>query len=217
MKIKHAAAFVAALLFGVVPARASFSYTVSVDTSFINTTAGFLDFQFNPGADSQAGFVDITNFATDGVLGAEQTPIGDVTGTLPGTVALVNDQALNDYNTAFTYGTTISFTLTFGGAVINSPNDSPDGSTFGFSLLENDDATGELTTNPAGFAFTIDVNPDGSTDVNDFLTSSNSITAVPEPGVLGLILMGFVVLVVLCRNPFALTPVAYRPERPPNK
>ena len=58
------------------------------------------------------------------------------------------------------------------------------GSTFAFSMFSDSAGTTPVLTNDTtdGFAFTIDVNLDGSTTVNNF---SSQTTVVPAGGVVG--------------------------------
>jgi hypothetical protein len=196
------AVLAAAFLLGVVPAHASIAYSVSVDTSSVSGDSGFLDFQFQPGASSQSGSVEVSNFAPSGALGSA-SPSGNVTGSLPPSITITNDASPppfgNDYFIGFMYGSSLTFLLTFDGPVIETPNNSPDGSTFTFSMFAGDGAAPLLTTDTTdGFAFLVNVNPDGSTDVNDFITSSHSIEEVtPEPGSMGLIGLGLVLVLRL--------------------
>jgi hypothetical protein len=177
---------------GSVPARASVAYLVSVDTSTLSGDSGFLDFQFQPGSNFQSGSVEVSSFTPAGALGSGSAS-GNVTGTLPPSITIVNDASPppfgNDYFIGFTYGSSLSFLVTLGGPVIETPNDSSDGSTFSFGMFASDGATPLLTTDTTdGYAFLINVNPDGSTEVSDFITTSNSVAqAIPEPGLTGLI------------------------------
>ncbi len=168
-------------------AQASSMSMVTVDTSSLAGTDGFLDFTFDPGAlVTQSAFAGISGFSSDGALG---TPFvsGDVTGILPADVTLNNDQPFNDYFTEFTYGNTLSFLLTLGGPAIDSPDGtSTSGSTFAFSMFSADGATPLLTSNSTdGFAFTFDVNLDGSTRLANFSDATSvgggPSSAVPEP------------------------------------
>lgn len=91
-------------LISAVPASADVAYAVTVDTSSLNGTAGFQEFQFNPGnATSQPATAQVINFTSaGGMLTGPPANSGDVSGTLPGTVTLMNDQPFNDYLQPFT-------------------------------------------------------------------------------------------------------------------
>jgi hypothetical protein len=180
-------------------ARADIIYQVTVDTTPIQNTSGFLDFDFAPGNNSQAAFIQVSGFSPGGALAGAPQVSGGVSGTLPGLLAIDNSTAFNDYFQGFNYGDSISFLITLGGPAIDSPNGTAtSGSTFGFAMF---DATGSnplLTSDPNGNAFTIDVNLDGSATVNDFSANAQVALAaqpVPEPAsfwLLGIVLAGII-------------------------
>ena len=186
--------FVASFLyFASVAAAAPITYDVSVGTSSILSTAGSLDFNFNPGPlVTQFASLQILNFTSDGTLAGSPMLTGDVSGALPGTVTFDNGTAFNDYFEGFTYGSTLSFLVSLDGPALSSPDGtSTSGSTFAFSMFS--DAAGTmpaLTTDMTeGFAFTVDVNLDGTTTVTNFSVQSTVVPAtpaVPEPGALPL-------------------------------
>ena len=94
-----------------------------------------------------------------------------------------NGTAFNDYFDDFTFGSTLSFQVSLYGPALSSPDGvSTSGSTFAFSMFS--DAAGTipaLTTDTTdGFAFTVNVNLDGTTTVSDF-SSQTSITAPSTP------------------------------------
>src|ERR1700693_1308573 len=77
------------------------TYQISVDISSINSSSGFLDFDFAPGNDSQAAFVTISDFSTDGSLVGAPQVNGGVSGTLPGALTINNSTQFNDYFQGF--------------------------------------------------------------------------------------------------------------------
>ncbi|HEY1686598.1 MAG TPA: NF038129 family PEP-CTERM protein [Tepidisphaeraceae bacterium] len=164
-------------------------YDVTVDTSSISGTAGSLDFNFNPGPlVSQFASLQLLNFTSDGTLaGACPCGTGDVSGQLPATVTLDNGTGFNDYFDGFTFGTTLSFDMSLYGPALSTPDGiSTSGSTFAFSMFYDTAGTiPALTTDTTdGFAFTVDVNLDGSTTVTNY--SAQTIVApqtiaTPEP------------------------------------
>ena len=180
------------LLVGISPALATISYQVTINTSSISGNAGFLDFEFNPGGSSQNAFAMVSNFSPSGSLSNSPSIVGNVTGTLPPAITITNSTAFNDFFVGFTYGSSLSFLLTLGGPAVDAPNGTAtSGSTFGFGMFASDGSTPELTSNPDGFGFLVDVNLNGSTTVSDFITSQNSIQlVVPEPGSIALTLLG---------------------------
>ena len=191
---RGASRFIAAFLcFASMASAAPITYDVTVDTSSITGTAGSLDFQFNPGPlVTQSASLRILNFTSDGALAGSPALTGDVAGALPATLAFDNGTGFNDYFEGFTFGSTLSFQVSLFGPALSSPDGtSTSGSAFAFSMFS--DAAGTipaLTTDTTdGFAFTVDVNLDGTTPVTN--SSAQTIVvpvtpAVPEPGTLPL-------------------------------
>jgi hypothetical protein len=175
------------------------TYNVTVDTSSVFGTAGSLDFNFNPGLlVTQPASLQILNFTSDGTLGdcalnvQGYCPTGDVSGTLPSALTFDNGSPLNDYFDSFTYGNTLSFAVSFFGPALTAPDGvSTSGSTFAFSMFS--DAAGTvptLTTDTVnGFAFTTNVNLDGTTTPAT-PSAETTVTSTPEPGTVGLMAIG---------------------------
>jgi hypothetical protein len=195
--------FVVALFCSIAAASANpVDETVSVDTSSINGTAGSLDFNFNPGPlVSQLASLQILNFTSDGSLAGSPSITGDVSGTLPGTLTFDNGTALNDYFEGFTFGSTLSFDMSFYGPALSSPDGtSTSGSAFAFSMFSDPDgATPALTSDDVdGIALTVNVNLDGSTSLTNFSSQTSvepaGVSSVPEPSSLAeiLLLLGLV-------------------------
>jgi PEP-CTERM motif len=195
---KGAALFIASFLCSAsVASAAPITYDATVNTSSILGTAGSLDFNFNPGPlVTQAASLQILNFTSGGALAGSPTLTGDVAGALPATLTFDNGTGFNDYFEGFTFGSTLSFQVSLYGPALSSPDGtSTSGSTFAFSMFS--DAAGTmpaLTTDTTdGFAFTVDVNLDGTTTVTNFSTQTTVVPvtpAVPEPGTLPLIAVG---------------------------
>jgi hypothetical protein len=169
------------------------SYLVTVDTSAISGTSGFLDFDFAPGNDSQSASVTIANFSSaTSLTGVPQTN-GGVSGFLPAGLTLTNSTQFNDYFQQFTYGPSVRFLLSFAGPALSSPDgNSTSGSTFAFAMFDRTGTNPLLTSDPYGNAFVVNVNLDGTTSASAF--SNATLTAVPEPGAflpLALALLGF--------------------------
>src|SRR5271165_585454 len=170
------------------------TYGVTVDTSSIFSTAGSLDFNFNPGPlVTQAASLQILSFSGNGSLAGGPSLTGDVSGALPATVTFDNGSGFNDYFEGFTYGSTLAFHVYLYGPALCCPDGtSTSGSTFAFSMFSDSVGTIPVLTSDTidGFAFTVDVNLDGTTTVTNFspVTSINPVSAVPEPG--GVVLLG---------------------------
>ena len=184
-------------------AMADAIYNVAVDTTSATGTMGSLDFNFNPGPlVSQSASLQILNFVSDGTLDGTSCPCatGDVSGTLPGTLTFDNGTAFNDYFEGFTFGTSIAFNVRLYGPAVDSPDGvSTSGSTFAFSMFSDPAGTTPVLTsdNTNGFAFTVEVNRDGSTTLSNFSTEAlvnQASTSTPEPG--SLILSGIGLLLI---------------------
>lgn len=163
-------------------ASAAVSYMVNIDTSSVNGTSGFIDFQFNPGnASSQAATIQVVNFDPDGgTLTGVPAVTGNVSGTLPGVLTFANSTALNEYFQGFTYGTRISFTVVLSGPAIDAPNGTATaGSTFSISLF--DAGQNPILTNQAalsGAVAQIDINLNGTTTATAFPNANGGPSVV---------------------------------------
>jgi hypothetical protein len=164
---------------------------ITINTSSLPAaTHGFLDLLFNAGgAPFQAATVSVMGFTTNGTLNAASiSTSGTVSGTLPSTVAINNDNA--EYFEGITFGTGINFLLKFSGPLVDSPSGTGSGSTFTFSLLNATQDGALLTANQNdGYLFTFDINNHGVIQSTTFPTETGApsvvtISAVPEPGLL---------------------------------
>jgi hypothetical protein len=158
-------------------------YTVDVNSAGIAGLSGYLDYQLSaayvPATPSVTA--TISNVLTDGVLGAALPNTGDVSGSL-NTPPLILDNAnastsgFSEYTQAFTFGTLLSFNLTFSGSdVLQTPETS--NTVFAFTMYDsnfNGLNQGPLT---GGEAFDVYFNPDGTVTV-----SPNQPTNSPVPG-----------------------------------
>jgi hypothetical protein len=195
---KGASLFIASFLcFASIASAAPITYDATVDTSSISGTAGSLDFNFNPGPlATQSASLQILSFASDGTLAGSPTLTGDVLGALPAALTFDNGTGFNDYFEGFTFGSTLSFQVYLYGPALSSPDGtSTSGSTFAFSMFSDPAGTMPVLTTDTtdGFAFTVDVNLDGTTTVTNFSaqTTVRPVTpAVPEPGTLPLMAAG---------------------------
>lgn len=182
---------------------APITYNVTVDTSSIpSNTAGSLDFQFNPGGPTaQSATATVSSFnSVGGTVGTEITRYGGASGLLPGTVTIANSSQVPDGNElqqGFTFGSSLSFQVTFSGDALDNPTNQPDFSTFAFFLLDGN--SNILLTDGASPLFTIDVNPDGTTAVTNNSTGDppfaeiaavEEAAAVPEPASIALFGVG---------------------------
>jgi hypothetical protein len=165
---------------------------------------GSLDLNFNPGPlSTQTAFLEILGFSGDGTLSGGPALTGDVSGSLPATLTFDNETAFNDYFEGFTFGSTLSFQVSLYGPALSSPDGtSMSGSTFAFSMFSDPAGTMPTLTSDTtdGFAFTVDVNLDGTTTVSNFSSQTSVVpagTSTPEPGSAALLGTGLVCVVAL--------------------
>ena len=186
-------------------AQGGVQYQVTVNTTSINATTGFLDFQFNPGnGTSQSATAVLSNFS-GGVAGAVNSVSGNVTGSLPGTVTMINSTPFQELFQTFTFGNSFSFLLNLSGPALDTPNGtSTAGTTFGLGLY--DSAQNPILTSQGattGFAGQMQINLNGSTTPTGFLQSTGAPSVVtfvqvvvPEPSAMGLVGLGLALLLV---------------------
>ena len=173
----------AALLTSAPAAGTAVGYFVTVNTTAISGTNGFIDFSFAPGSDSQSAFVTISGFSTDGTLNPSPQLSGGATGALPGIVTIDNSTQFNDYFQSFDFQSDIAFTVLFDGPAVTAPNGtSTSGSTFTFSMFDSSGTNPLLTDDPNGSAFTVDLNLDGSLTPQTFSPPVvQDQSTIPEP------------------------------------
>ncbi len=166
------------LLFSASGFAAAFQITVDA-SSLPHATSGFIDFTLNGGFSATAAISNFSN--TGGSLNASTIFLQDASGALPGIVTLGSNNS--DYDEGITYGTPISFLLTFTGtpggntgdvfnlSLFNSTfdglltQDVTDGEIVRFQLDTQGNITPQALPNPAGgpsFA-TIDAIPEPAT------------------------------------------------------
>src|SRR5579872_3440952 len=88
-------------------ARADFIVDVTVDTSSIKGSNGYLDFQLNPGGGTAEALKAVISQyqQTQGSLASTSLNTGDAVGTLPASLTLDNGTAFNDIFQGTTFGT----------------------------------------------------------------------------------------------------------------
>lgn len=192
----------AMILFSAGSAFASYSstYTITVDTSSLSNSTGYIYFQFlrDPNASLSTATAQIQDFATDGALGSKADGVNTgtgssnsgryVTGLLPETVTFGNNNQINDYNQAITFGSTISFQLVLTQNVLDPYF------TNTFSMWLSQDAAGLIPLQTSsGELFEANIYGDGGSDVLVIDTTGTSVVPIPStawlmvPALLGLI------------------------------
>jgi hypothetical protein len=180
-----------------VPARADSVYDVSTNTTSLLGTGSMLAFDFIAGGGTQTNSISISGFSSDGTLIPASTSgavnSGSVSGALPSNVTLTNATFFNEYQQGMTLGSAISFQLDL---TRNAPTGSSLPDTFSFFILDPTASYSLVnTTDPTGanslFALQIDGTPGGILGVYSSSPSVPvTVTAVPLPGALGLLLSG---------------------------
>jgi hypothetical protein len=200
---------IAVIMFAASSAFASLSYNVSVDTSTLIGTSGYLYFQLNPNNSNLSDATAfVTSFATDGTLGATAPGVygGNVSGTLPATVSFDNGygagstlSSINDYNHAITFGNTLSFHLDLT-QVLNNP--ATDGSTFTLSMFNDAMGTTGLLTS-TGTELSLILNSDGTATLDQTpgnIATQADVTSTPIPAAAWLLSSGLMGLAGLRRR-----------------
>ncbi|RNC65608.1 MAG: VPLPA-CTERM sorting domain-containing protein [Desulfuromonadales bacterium] len=182
---------IAIVMFAASSAFAALSYDVTIDTSFLNNTNGYLYFQYG-GLNAVDSTATLHAFTGGTLAAANSTAVVDgtaVSGTLPGTVVFANTNGTNDYNHGITFGSNLKFSLAFAAPAFGGT--SGGSSTFSLGLFQ--DETGQ-TSLLNGTLFTIDLNNDG-TAAAQVLSNEATVTPTPIPAaawLLGSGLMGLV-------------------------
>jgi hypothetical protein len=189
------------------PARGgTLTYDVTVHSEGLTGTSGYLEFAMSaatyPSSASVTATISDVVINGGGSLGAESPPIGDVTGSLSSPPLVIANDVFSDFQQAYTYGTTMTFQLTFSGSDVGNPG-AASGTTFAI-LLE--DGTGmPLNTGPAGEAADVFFPPylgaqytlyGPATGNSPYLTLS-----VPEPAGLTLMALGSVAAAAVAARP----------------
>jgi hypothetical protein len=197
------------------PAQAQTQYYIVVNTTILSGQDGNLDLQFNPGGlDALDATASITDVTTDGALAITAADTGGATGALPGSASIENSTSYNDLYQGLTFGDTLAFDVTFTGAAISPAIPLPSsGSAFAVSFYDAAGAAPLLTTDPSGAITEIDLNPNGSTTVQNVgeagIVSASPVSSpseVPEPSAV-------TVFALACLSTLKLTARVYRKRR----
>jgi hypothetical protein len=173
------------------------SEVLTVNTSSLDGTGGYLYFQYDP-VSAAGSTATVYNFATDGALGGTAPgAFGNsgqfVTGMLPGNVTFANTNFVNDYNQAITFGNTLSFDVFLNGPAAGGQ--AGGSSTFSLGLFQDALGANPLITGD-GTLFAINLMNDGTVSSQTFGGQAN----VPEPSIAVLIGAGMVGLAGMRRR-----------------
>lgn len=155
------------------------NYEVTIDTSALLGSVGYVDLQFNPGTiTAPAAQAALTLFSSDATLQSGVQVDGDVAGVLPGIVLFSNTTPFNAVLQPMTFGNTASFHLNFSGAfttMLSGAN-----TLFSASLLDGD-FNSLLTVDPIGTLLQFDLAPGGG------ITTTTFNAAIGTPSVVGVV------------------------------
>lgn len=164
-------------------ALAAIGFDVTVDTSSLSGSYGYLYLQYGGinAVDSTAAVHAFTGGILDPVSSPEVVDGSAVTGQLPGTVVFANTNGINDYNHGILFGNNLKFTL-----VLDAPafGGVPGGSsTFSLGLFQDEFG---LTSLLGGTLFSMNLINDGSTSL-DLLSGEADVTPTPVPAAVWLL------------------------------
>src|ERR1700678_1014419 len=167
----------ALLLAGRAQADTFETFEIAVNTTSLEGTSGYLDFQLDPGITPfDSASATITGFVTDGSLTGALPNIGDVTGSLPGTVTINNTDVTNEYTPGFTYGSFFDVFVTLDIPVVSGT--AAGGSSFTLDV-EDSGFNSLLGSFPA-----VEIDLDATTGAPTVTNNSSgaaTVALVPEP------------------------------------
>ena len=169
------------------PTAKADSFNITVNTSSLQGTSGYLDFQFNPGnTPFDAASATISGFTTDGTLMGALPNIGAVSGALPGPVVINNTDVLNEYTQAVIYGSFFDVSVNLSTPVVSGT--ATGGSSFTLDVEDNN-FNSLLGSFPA-----VEIDLDATTGQPSITNNSDgaaSVVTTPEPDSLWLVAFGF--------------------------
>jgi len=175
------------------------TYSVNIDTSSIAGTTGSVDFQWNLGAVNSLLTASVASFSNGSTLTGGPTLLsGAFTGSLASGNSLNFDgaSAFNYVYQDMTFGSSISFTLTLPDAA-PAQSDPTSDSGFFVAVLDANQASALTTTSAANqaLAFTLQASSAPTFEAYTSLATIASVSPVPEPATLALMVSGLVGLV----------------------
>jgi len=175
------------------------TYSVTFNTSSIAGTAGSVDFQWNLGAIDPSLTATVSNFTGVPLSDPPTLLFGNVTGTLaPGnSLHFGASDPFNYMYQTLTFGSAIGFSLTLPDAA-PPPSAGSFASAFVVSLFDAALAPALPTTSPDGAALLFSLAPGAGPVVTAF--SAATVSAVPEPEIYSLTLVGLLAVAARRRS-----------------
>ncbi len=171
-------------------------YQITVDTSTLSGTTGYIDLQFNPAeTGTPSATVVISNLTGDLALLDTAELAGATSGALPGTVTLINSDAFNDYFQSVQFGSSFTLLLDITGDFFNQS--SLLGTSFALSLYNADASSSLLSTDASGSLVLFELANQAvtyQTFADELSNHAAQVTAVPLPVAAWLLLSGLGIL-----------------------
>lgn len=196
-------AAVAAIALAPAFALAQTEFLVTVDTTALAGTPGFIDFQMNPAVlpGTPAAEATVSAFASVGILAGPADTIGSTSGTLGTSVVLAND-AFSDFFQPVSFANGFSFVVRFDGAFLTAA--SGPASAFAVALYDGTGTTPLLSSDATTGALAVFALPAGGpvgvTTAYAGPTGGLLITAIPEPEQYALLVAGLAVAFAMARR-----------------
>lgn len=170
------------------------SLEINVDTSSIDGVQGYLDFQFNvTGAPADPAIATISGFASDGTLTGVPFPdIGQVTGTLPGDVAITSTNPSSEHTESFTFGSFFNFSLTLDIPVVSGT--ALFGNSFFLSTLDPNGTPLLTNGDPSLLEIDLAAATGSPSLINNSSRDQANVNLAPEPASFLLLAMGLLVV-----------------------
>lgn len=184
------------------PSAFAAMYQVTVDTSSLAGTTGYLDIQLNPAdTTAPAATAAVSGLTGDLTLLDSAVMEGDASGSLSGTVTLGNSSAFNDYFQQVEFGSVFSILIDIDGDFLSES--SLLGSALALSLYAADGATSLLSSDVSGSLLLFDL---GSTGIaytvfaDDNGNFAAQVAPVPLPAGVWLLLSGLLGMARVARR-----------------
>ena len=175
------------------------TYNITLDTSSVSGTTGYIDFGLDPGSLGALGVTAVISGFSGGTLSTNTTTTGTTTGTnlyyidgdvftspasapilLSGanTLTLVNEDSNNEITQALKFGTSSSFGLTLFGPGVSVSGDAggTSGTTFVLDFLNDAQTAYLLSSDPTGSTASL-----WATSVIN-IANTGVVTSVDNPG-----------------------------------